>query len=297
MALPPQSRSPRRFSGLSMIFWPALVALLLLLGWLALRACALTGPGGAPLLFYCPAEARADPRADLLRREQSRGLSLEDRLNRLRLALADAPPCPGEPAEAEPGEVAMLPEETGREPVPEEGPELDRPVPPELAEEAPPDQPEAPPEVPQPPEIESPDSPAEPPREDADLPIDEEGFEEQDIAALEGCWNLASGYRITNPATGETAGTESWQMCFDADGRGTQSLVFENGVRCEGPVQAQFEPDGSLRIIDLGNVPCENGLSIVQRVIECGRQPDGSVDCTTRHLTPPAFPAPVRFER
>ena len=142
-----------------------------------------------------------------------------------------------------------------------------------------------------------PDIPAEPPGEDADLPIDEDGFDDRDLAALEGCWNLASDYRITNPDTREASGTESWQMCFDDGGRGTQTLEFENGVRCEGRVQAQFEPDGSLRIIDLGNVPCDNGLAIVQRVIECARQPDGSVDCTTQHVTPPAFPVPVRFER
>ena len=86
-------------------------------------------------------------------------------------------------------------------------------------------------------------------------------------------------------------------MCFGADGVGTQSLTFENGLRCEGGVHAQFDEDGDLSIIDLGNVPCEGGRGIDQRVTRCERGPGGSVACTIQHTTPPEFPVPVRFER
>lgn len=328
---PPQTRPPRRFSPLSLVFWLTLAPLLGLLFWLALRACALTWPGGAPVFFFCPAEAAADPRAALLEQERIRGLTLEDRLERLRLALANAPACaaPPEPPAEElpPEEVAILPEEPAevvpdgpdgggtpvaepppeearppeQETVPDAAPPVEPPPDPAEEEERTPPEPEPvpePPPPPPPPETTPPDRPETPPdAEDADLPLEEEDFEDEDLSSLEGCWNLASDYTITNPDTGESAQTESWQMCFDSDGRGTQTLEFENGLTCEGRVQAQFEPDGSLRIIDLGNVPCENGLVIVQRVVECSRQPDGSVDCETRHVTPPAFPAPVRFER
>jgi hypothetical protein len=362
---PPTPTRPlrRRVSGLSLVFWLALIPLLALSGWFALRACALTWPGGAPVFFFCPEDATAGPRAGELERARIRGLTLEERLERLRLALADAPACPVPPG-ADPPEVALLPERPEAA-VPEDGaiveavpdgaapedeapveeppvpeppvPEPPVPEPPveapieeppspemppeeETAEDPPPVEPEPPPvedaaeeepPVPEPPLDEEPPAVPEPPETtpqppeppdaeageaDDDLPVPEDGLDERDLSMLEGCWNLASDYRITSPATGESAATESWQMCFDDRGRGTQTLAFENGVNCEGRVQAQFEPDGSLRIVDLGNVPCDNGLSIVQRVVECSRE-GGSVDCTTRHVTPPAFPVPVRFER
>ena len=320
-----------------MVFWLALVPLLLLLGWLALRACALNWPSGAPLLPFCPAGAAADPNAALLERERVRGLTLEARLEQLQMVLADTPPCPGGPTNQPPGEIARLPDGPAAvvpggpvaigpgvaDPAPPLGPEPAAVSPPlpeqipgqtEAADVAPPETPDVPgpPDTPPLPDLaadrpedgtEPPDSTVERPDETplppdgADLPIDESGFDDRDLAALEGCWNLASDYRITNPDTGEVAATDAWQMCFDDQGRGTQTLDFENGTRCEGRVQAQFEPDGSLRVIDLGNVPCDNGLAIVQRVIDCSRQADGSVDCTTSHVTPPAFPVPVRFQR
>lgn len=140
-----------------------------------------------------------------------------------------------------------------------------------------------------------PDIPTPPLGEEEDIP--DEVLDNRDIADLEGCWSLASRYSIRSRETGQNFATQDWEMCFGADGSGSQTLVFENGLRCEGRVHAQFDEAGNLSVIDLGNVPCEGGRGIDQRITRCERRPDGNVDCTTRHTTPPEFPVPVRFER
>lgn len=206
-------------------------------------------------------------------------------------------------------QVPEAPEGAGP-PLPPETPEA-----PETAETPqtpdPDAQPPTPPAVPEPPPLEDrpegqpdegpdtdrdtgPDRTPPLPPEQPDLP--EEVLEEGDIAQLQGCWSLVSPYSIRSRETGETYGTREWEMCFGPDGTGIQTLTFENGVTCEGSVHAQFNESGNLEVIDLGNVPCEGGRGIDQRITRCERR-DGRVDCTTRHTTPPEFPVPVRFER
>ncbi len=128
-------------------------------------------------------------------------------------------------------------------------------------------------------------------------PVPERNWRDRDVSFLQGCWRLASDYRITRRDTGEVFATRNWQMCFDGQGNGTQTLVFDNGLRCEGPVQAAFTPGGSLAITDTGDVPCSNGSTIDRRITECRRLPDGTADCTTQHTRPPRYPLPVRFQR
>ncbi|NBC31426.1 MAG: hypothetical protein GVY13_01995 [Alphaproteobacteria bacterium] len=392
------SSPPRRSRLLTLGLWAGLGLALALIGWLALGACGLGGPGGRPWLAFCPDPAAAADRRAELEAALARERLLEAHLDRLRLALAAAPHCPGPDeappqreagppreggavpgrpgpgaADGPPVDVAEAPEEdgpaidpdaeavapdTGPEAVPEpplpetpprpdaeveaedgrpepEGPETpegaEPPLPPETPEtpEVPDtdSQPPTPPAVPEPPPLEDrpdgqrdegpdtdpdtdpdsdpdtdpdsdrdtgPDTTPPLPPEQPDLP--EEVLEEGDIAQLQGCWSLVSPYSIRSRETGETYGTRDWEMCFGPDGSGTQTLTFENGLTCEGPVHAQFDETGNLEVIDLGNVPCEGGRGIDQRITRCERQ-DGRVDCTTRHMTPPEFPVPVRFER
>ncbi len=189
------------------------------------------------------------------------------------------------------------PEATGPEPpdlnpsVPETAPEppATEPLPVELP-------PPEPPVVPAPRQRPAPPQPGEQePRTPPQIP--ERDWREREVSFLEGCWRLASDYRITRRDTGQVFAAREWRMCFDRNGAGSQTLEFENGARCESAVQAEFAPDGSLLVIDGGDVPCDNGSNIDRRIMQCQRQADGTADCVTRHTRPPAYPVPVRFGR
>ena len=114
--------------------------------------------------------------------------------------------------------------------------------------------------------------------------IPEEAWEEQETDFLEGCWTLISDYATQDINTGEVFSVESWQMCFDADGNGQQTLTYENGVTCESDVEAEFTEDGRLQVPDLDDVQCDNNSRILQRMMVCDRRPDGTAYCVTRTL-------------
>lgn len=119
--------------------------------------------------------------------------------------------------------------------------------------------------------------PAEPPPD-----LAEEAWEEQEIGMLEGCWERISNMVIDDVDTGETYDVRHWEMCFAADGTGEQRLEFENGAVCSGPIEAEFLPDGRLRIRDLQDVPCDDGRAIYAHIAECTRMPDGTAECIAR---------------
>lgn len=211
--------------------WVALVVLLLGFFLLATRACGLSALGGAVSISHCPPPPSTDPRLTALQQERLRERALQERLDRLRLALVAAPSCPASIA-------------------------------PELAEAAPETGPDAEP-VPAP-----------------DIP--EEAWDERDIDVLEGCWERVSNMVIDDVDTGEIYPVQHWEMCFAADGTGEQRLEFENGAVCSGAIEAEFLPDGRLRIHDLGDVPCDDGRAIYAHIAECTRLPDGTAECIAR---------------
>jgi len=185
-----------------------------------------------------------------------------------------------EPEEPLPEEETLVPEER----LPEE-----TPVPEPPADEAAPDPDALEPDAPEAPRAEDDaDRPAE--------PIPEEQWEERDLSLLEGCWTLISDYGVTRRDTLETIRVTDWEMCFERNGAGRQTLVFEDGTRCESGIGANFEGE-ALNVIDGGHVRCSDGSAINQRVMRCERQPDGTADCITRHVRPPEAPVPVRFQR
>lgn len=122
---------------------------------------------------------------------------------------------------------------------------------------------------------------APPPR--ADLP--EERWRQRDLSMLEGCWNLDSDYAIRDRATGVVSRVRSWQMCFDRNGQGQQTLIYENGVRCEAPAVARFEQD-TFVIDDTQNVQCNNRSFIYQRRATCHRMSDQRAQCESVHVDP-----------
>ena len=321
--------SPRhRFPLLGTVAWVALAGSLGGVGALALGACGLSWPGnGQPIVLFCPEPAQAAPApSTALLAEQSRARTLQQELDRLTLALLDAPDCVVQdepellaevpidepPVPVDLIELAELPaviddidiiedliEDPVDLPIEEADLALDEPPIPD------------PPAVPEPPVEPAPNIPDMPDvadapdaddvdiaAADADREMPTEDWNERDVSFLEGCWSLATDYSITRTDTGEVFNTQAWEMCFDRSGFGTQELSFDNGgLTCSGGVRAQFGQDGTLTVIDRGNVPCSNGSAIDQRIIACERMADGTVNCNTRHTTPPAHPMPVSFRR
>ena len=310
-----------------MTAWLGLSALLTVLGALALGACGIAWPGGRPILTFCPDPAAAQPVDDLLLVERERQSDLLARLNEVRLALINTPDCPTPPpievADLPPAETADPPELVEpASPVPPTGQDQpDDAIPAEVDEAEP--APIGPPPV-EPPLAETepepiPDNPFEPPVPDArpeappapqptpeaasdpapDQPEDipEGDWTEGDVSFLEGCWTLVTDYSITRTDTGEEYRTRDWQMCFDQSGRGSQTLNFDNGLSCNGGVDARFDPSGELVVVDQGMVPCDSGVGIDQRIMRCFRLPDGTAACSTQHTEPPPNPVSVRFQR
>ena len=293
MTAPEPAPAPPRPPVIGTLAWLVLLAALAGLGVLALGACGLSWPGGdRPVLWFCaePAEAAARPGALLA--EQARTRDLQRRLDRLTLALLDAPDCPEPPGSVaadprppeEPVVVAEAPPGVGTPPIPVPTPDRTEPPTPDTPR----------PETVLPDGVEPPGgADAEPAPE-----IPEEDWEERDVSFLEGCWTLITNYSITRTDTGQVFDTQDWEMCFDGSGLGDQRLSFDDGnLNCTGTVRARFGPDGTLTLVDRGNVPCDNGSAIDQRILTCERMPDGTADCNTRHTTPPFYPVPVRFQR
>ncbi len=126
---------------------------------------------------------------------------------------------------------------------------------------------------------------AEPEQEPGPPPpygLDAEQWEEQDIEVLAGCWVLDSDYQTTNVRTGEISDVASWNMCFESDGRGNQTIMYDTGRSCRSGNTARFNDRGQLEISDNGNVMCSNGGYIYSRVMTCDLQQDGTASCLSR---------------
>ena len=124
------------------------------------------------------------------------------------------------------------------------------------------------PERPAPPPIEPDPPPIEP-------DIDPDAWNNQDIRLLDGCWILdGEEYVIVDFDTRVKTRYNEWEMCFDANGRGEQTLRGRDdgsldSVRCNGRTQAAFDGQGRLVISDAANVQCDDNSYIYRRVITC----------------------------
>lgn len=120
------------------------------------------------------------------------------------------------------------------------------------------------------------EAPPEPPPE---TPLPPQTIEEGDVAALEGCWALASSYGTVDPKTGAAVAFAEWQLCFDASGAGQEKMRGTDGTTCEGPVQAGFDAEGALVIDEPGDLACSNGYSIYRRQVRCTVNGAGIAQC------------------
>ncbi|MEJ6477532.1 MAG: hypothetical protein QNL92_02485 [Octadecabacter sp.] len=110
--------------------------------------------------------------------------------------------------------------------------------------------------------------------------IDENAWLRQDLTALEGCWELdGQDFIVRSVETNLTTSYNVWEICFDANGDGQQTLSAESGQTCEGGNRATFEGDEKLRISDLAPVQCSDDSIIFRRETVCSLTAEGRAEC------------------
>ena len=124
--------------------------------------------------------------------------------------------------------------------------------------------------------------PPTPPRSETPSGIDREAWNERDLGAMEGCWALDSEYVIRDRNTGAPSPQQEWRVCFDAEGRGTQIMKSEDGVRCDGTMTGTFDAQGRLVMREPGNLQCSGGVFIYERETTCTLNEQGEAVCESR---------------
>ena len=120
-----------------------------------------------------------------------------------------------------------------------------------------------------------------PPR--ADLP--QERWDRGDLSMLEGCWNLRSSMRATSRAMPDGSPIATWRQCFDGHGAGRQTIVLQDGRRCESSLGASFVGENRLRVTE--SQPCTGTLMMAPSERICRRISDSEAVCDGRNISGP----------
>jgi hypothetical protein len=240
--------------------WTIFAALLLTIGVMLLRGCALGFPYSLTgwVLNYCPAAPNTGALAALAA-ERAKQATLDAEYQQLVLQAAlKRQACLVQPKPTPPPKPTPLP------PPPAPNP----PSPP----------------IPTPP---VPTPPAPPPPAKMQLP---ENPEKQGVDFLKGCWRAHEG--LTETRDGKDTGQKlSVVYCFNANGSGSQTIRYQqDGSECRGPVQAHI--DGENLVIDVDRAVCGGPHgSFAAAVDVCRRAADGEAHCdeTERGETKPGF--------
>jgi hypothetical protein len=114
-----------------------------------------------------------------------------------------------------------------------------------------------------------------PPR--ADLP--QENWNRHDLAMLEGCWRNITHLETHDASTGALRDVRQWQLCFDRSGNGRQTLVWTDGVTCQGPMRATFSDDSHLVLTDSARCTAASRRFLYGGRFECERISDSEATC------------------
>jgi hypothetical protein len=242
----PPPRKPWRLYGLALA---ALVVLALLAGLLL--------PFAKDRLFGAFAQCPIDPNTRTLLSQSSRE---EARHAELQV------------------ELAALVEERGRRRMDCSLAQL--PPPPDPTPPAPPPRPSPP--QPPPPTPPTPQPQPQPPQKPA---LDPQRWDRHDLTMLEGCWHRHTNMATRELRTGEIHSVRDWQICFDRQGHGRETILWSDGARCENPLRAQFNPDNTVRIRDLQR--CSGTRSLVLGDWVCQRISENEASCPRTDLEGP----------
>lgn len=123
-------------------------------------------------------------------------------------------------------------------------------------------------------------------------------FENQDIAVLEGCWQLEQSLTFENRTTREETVFNDWRMCFDENGQGQQTMTSaDDGITCTDDVPGQFDGSGALVISETENLQCSDGSYIYRRDINCTVDDEGFLSCRARQPELNLDNSPFRMRR
>jgi hypothetical protein len=98
---------------------------------------------------------------------------------------------------------------------------------------------------------------------------------------LEGCWRNTTDLTTHDVNTGQPNPVQRWEMCFDRNGQGRQNILWADGERCQGPLQARFE-GGQMFIEEKDR--CTGRRSLFQGRSACRRINDSEADCTRTQI-------------
>jgi hypothetical protein len=126
-----------------------------------------------------------------------------------------------------------------------------------------------------------------PPHPGPQLPQRE--WQRHDLSMLDGCWHRYTNMSTHDVNTGQTNPVKEWTVCFDRQGHGQQTVVWGDGVRCQGKLQAQFNADDTLNIHE--SEPCKagppSGRGLIPADWMCRRQSDSEATCSRTELEGP----------
>ncbi len=115
-------------------------------------------------------------------------------------------------------------------------------------------------------------------------PFTAAAIRKHDIALMQGCWTLRGPFATADVQTHAAANVSQWRTCFApsqpgaATLAGTQSLAWEDGKSCSGPVTARFLPDDKLEIADAAD--CLGDRTLFRMAEQCARKDDATMSCT-----------------
>lgn len=126
--------------------------------------------------------------------------------------------------------------------------------------------------------------------------LPEDRWQQRDIAMMEGCWKRETEMRTQEQGTGRVLGVRRWETCFDRNGVGRQTVEWDDGLACTGPVRARFLPDGRLGIEDTARCTTQ-GRALFEARYQCRRVDDGLAMCDRQVPETGARTGDIRLRR
>ena len=126
--------------------------------------------------------------------------------------------------------------------------------------------------------------------EEKEPKIDAPLWNEGNLDALDGCWDLAWDYSLIRQSDSRKMKVLSWGMCFNNNADlGQQTIEFDDGTACRNqPIKAEFlkEDDKTkLQLSDTRHVQCTNNGQIIERKALCELSADAlHADCKIVHV-------------
>ena len=110
-------------------------------------------------------------------------------------------------------------------------------------------------------------------------------WDEDDLAMLSGCWHLTTDLTLQDRNSGRAFPVANWVICFDQAGRGRQTLTYQDGTGCSGPVQAAFTVQHRLTLQE--PAPCKGDGEVELGQWSCTRSSNNAALCTRTYISDP----------